>query len=445
MDNTDSTDRTGAPPEADVVVVGGGPGGAAAATLLSRAGWKTVLLERQAETGFRIGESLMPATYDTFERMGLLPKLRESRFPRKHSVQFFTKTGKASAPFYFHEIDPHERSVTWQVLRSEFDAMLLSHAREMGVDVRLNAPVKDVLFVDGRAVGVRVDDGTPSGATVRAKVVVDATGRRALLARKLGLLSDDPELRKATLFTHFEGAHRDTGIDEGATLVLHTRSENAWFWYIPLPDNRVSVGVVGAIEHLVTGRGSDPQRIFDEEVADCAPVAERIRRAKAVLPIQTMRDFSYRASRLAGDGWVLVGDAFGFLDPIYSSGVFLALKSGELAADAIDAALRDGDVSGERLGAFGPAFARGMEEMRKLVYAFYAKDFSFAKFLMRYPEHRKDITNLLVGNVFSESRNGLFTHMAQMCRLPDEAPLHTPDPPRRGKEGRVEGPAEVSI
>ncbi|HKV10874.1 MAG TPA: NAD(P)/FAD-dependent oxidoreductase [Thermoanaerobaculia bacterium] len=405
----------------DVIVIGGGPGGAAAATLTAQRGHRVLLLERSPEPQFKIGESLMPATYWTLERMGALAKMKESHFPKKYSVQFYNKAGKASHPFYFSETDPHESSQTWQVLRSEFDALLLETAAEQGVEVRRGAAVKDVLFDGDRAVGVKVDFGD-GDKDVAAKVVVDASGQAAILSKKLGLRVPDSELRKAAFFSHFEGALRDPGIDEGATLVIHNDDASAWFWYIPLPNNRVSVGVVGSPETLYAGRERDPQKIFDEQVAKTPALQPRIANACQAFPVRALREFSYRSSRIAGDGWVLVGDAFGFLDPIYSSGVFLALKSGELAADSINDALAANDLSGEKLGAHGPGFMSGMEAMRKLVYAFYEQDFSFAKFLAKHPEHRLDIVHLLVGNV-SVPTNGLFKDMAAMVRLPEEATL----------------------
>ena len=404
----------------DVITIGGGPGGAAASTLLAQRGYRVLLLERSHTPRFKIGESLMPATYGTLQRMGVLPLLKASHFPRKYSVQFFNRMGKASAPFYFMETDPHERSRTWQVLRSEFDAMLLDNAREHGVEVRRGAVVKDVLFEGERAVGVVVA-ADHSEHRLRCRVVVDASGQSALIAKKLGLRRPDPELKKASYFSHFQGALRDPGLDEGATLVLHTEEAKSWFWYIPLPDDRVSVGVVGSLDYLMAGRAADPQQVFDEEVERCPALKPRLANATQVFPVQAIRDFSYRSSRIAGDGWVLVGDAFGFLDPIYSSGVFLALKSGELAADSIHAALAEGDPSAARLGEHGPRFAAGMEAMRKLVYAFYEQDFSFAKFLARFPEQRLNIIHLLTGNVFVDT-DGLFAAMGQMVRLPLEAP-----------------------
>ncbi|HYN22048.1 MAG TPA: NAD(P)/FAD-dependent oxidoreductase, partial [Thermoanaerobaculia bacterium] len=342
----------------DVITIGGGPGGAAASTLLAQKGHRVLLLERSRTPRFKIGESLMPATYWTLERMGVLPRMRASHFPRKYSVQFFNKRGKASVPFYFSETDPSQSSQTWQVLRSEFDALLLDNAREQGVEIQRGALVKDVLFDGDRAVGVRVELHGEE-REIRCRVVVDASGQSALISKKLGLRLPDPELRKAAFFTHYQGALRDPGIDEGATLVIRTQEGNSWFWYIPLPDDRVSVGVVGSLDYLVTGRPADPQQVFEEEVDRCPALQPRLVNATQVFPVQATRDFSYRSSRIAGDGWVLVGDAFGFLDPIYSSGVLLALKSGELAADTIDAALADNDLSGARLGAHGPRFAAG--------------------------------------------------------------------------------------
>jgi flavin-dependent dehydrogenase len=406
----------------DVITIGGGPGGSAASTLLARQGYKVLLLERSRTPRFKIGESLMPATYWTLERMGVLPRLQESHFPKKYSVQFYNKKGKASVPFYFTETDPSQSSQTWQVLRSEFDALLLDNAREKGVEIQRGAIVKEVLFEGERAVGVRAELPEGGEKEIRCRVVVDASGQSAIIAKKLGLRQHDPELKKAAYFTHFQGALRDPGIDEGATLVIRTEEAKSWFWYIPLPDDRVSVGVVGGLDYLVNGRPADPQQVFEEEVERCPALQPRLANATQVFPVQATRDFSYRSTKIAGDGWVLVGDAFGFLDPIYSSGVLLALKSGELAADSVHAALAAGDPSAERLGAHGPRFVAGMEAMRKLVYAFYEQDFSFAKFLGRYPEHRLNIIHLLVGNV-EQPIDGLFDAMSWMVRFPEEVPL----------------------
>ena len=210
-----------------------------------------LLLEREESPSFKIGESLMPATYWTFKRLGLLEKLKASHFPKKYSVQFYSKSGKASAPFYFFENDPHEASVTWQVLRTEFDEMLLDNAQEKGVEVRRGTRVNEVSFDEDRAVGVQARDAEGNITDLAAKVIVDSTGQSALVSRKLKINIPEPELKKASLFTHFEDGIRDTGIDEGATLILHTENKDSWFWHIPLPYNRVSVGVVGGLDYLI--------------------------------------------------------------------------------------------------------------------------------------------------------------------------------------------------
>jgi flavin-dependent dehydrogenase len=402
----------------DVIVMGGGPAGSTVATLVAAAGRRVTLLERLPETGFKIGESLMPETYRTFARLDLLEQLYASSFPRKYSVQFYSKSGRASAPFYFQETDPGENSITWQVPRRDFDRLLLDNARRHGVELRQGATVREVLFDGERAVGVAADLPGEGRRELHAKVVVDATGQSAILGRRLGLREIDPLLKKAAIFSHFEGALRDPGIDEGATLVLHTERQESWFWYIPLPHDRVSVGVVGAVEYLVGGRGGDLQRIFEEEVARCPPLQPRLAGARRVMDFLALRDFSYKSRQIAGDGWVLVGDAFGFLDPIYSSGVLLAFSSGEFAADAILGALADGDLSGARLGAFGPRFIAGMDAMRVLVHTFYDPDFRFSKFIRRFPECRHDLIRVLRGDVFDHDFSRLFRALAETA-VPD--------------------------
>ena len=413
----------GTPDELDVVVAGGGPAGCTVATLVAQQGFRVALLERERAPAFKVGESLVPHTYDVFARLGLLDALRESRFQRKHSVQFFGASGRASAPFYFSETDPHERSTTWQVLRSDFDRMLLENAAAAGVAVRRGVQVREVLFDGEAAVGVRAREGDGPVADLRARVVVDATGRNALLARKLGIRVPEPALRKVSIFTHFRGAVRDRGRDEGATLILHTRDRASWFWFIPLAGDLASVGVVGDLEALLGGGGGGEraQARFEEEIRNCPALEERLRPARQVLPVKVEQDFSYCAERISGDGWVLVGDAFAFLDPIYSTGVVLALKSGELAADAICRCLDENDLSGAGLGRFADGFLAGVRSFRKLVYAFYDPHFGFAEFLRAHPECRQGVIDILSGNVFGSGVESIFEPMARMCRLPEDS------------------------
>ncbi len=410
------------PSDYDVVVAGGGPAGATVAALVAQLGHRVLLVEKAAQPEFRIGESLMPATFDVLHRLGVLDEMRRSHFPAKHSVQFFSGGGRASAPFYFTETDLGERAQTWQVLRSEFDPMLRRNAERCGATVEVGTQVRQVLFDDqGRATGVRLRrDGAER--QVSARVVVDATGQSTLIARKLGLRHEEPGLdRNVSFFTHYRRARRDSGRDEGATIIYQTSSRRAWLWFIPLPEDLASVGVVAPLTHLIDGRTADPQIVFEEELADCPALAERLAEAERVLPVTALRDFSYRSRSLSGDGWVLVGDAFGFLDPIYSTGVFLALTSGEMAADAIDAALRDDDLSAASLGRFEAEFTAGLDALKRLVRAYYDPDFHFGSFLRAYPHRRQDLVDMLVGRVFERSPAGLLADLdAHLADQPAE-------------------------
>lgn len=404
--------------EYDCIVIGGGPAGATCATVLADHGRRVLVLERARFPRHHVGESLMPQTYWTFKRLGLLDAMKASPFVRKRSVQFVSAGGKESAPFYFADRDPNEWSVTWQVKRDEFDQLMLQNARRHGAEVIEGARVRKVLFDGGRAVGVcAVLDGR--GRDLAARVVVDATGMSALLSRQLGLRHADEKLRNAAIYAHFRGGERDPGRNEGATIILHTAEREGWFWYIPLHDDVVSVGVVGPPSYLCTGRGDDPAATLDEEVAACQGVCRRLAKAARVGPAYVTADFSYRSRRIAGDGWVLIGDAFGFLDPVYSSGVMLAMRSGEWAADAIHDALAAGDVSGERLGRFGDRFAAGMSQIKQLVYAFYDPAFSVGRFVRDNPQFHDMLVRILIGDVFEESFAPMFDVMGRSIELPE--------------------------
>jgi flavin-dependent dehydrogenase len=248
---------------------------------------------------------------------------------------------------------------------------------------------------------------------VRARVVVDASGQNGLIANRLRLRVWDPILNKGAIWTYWRGAYRDTGKDEGATMVLQTPDKQGWFWYIPQHDNIVSVGVVGPFDYLFKGRGKDFEKIYDEEVERTPAVKKRIEGATRVTGHFATKDYSYRTTRASGDGWVLVGDAWGFLDPLYSSGVLLALKSGELAADAIAEGLKNGDTSEERLGKWAADFNVGVDRMRRLVCEYYA-GFSFGNFMRSHPEMRGTVTDLLIGDLFTDRVDQVWAPMEAM-------------------------------
>ena len=404
----------------DVIVIGGGPSGSAVSTLLAQKGLKVELFERDHFPRFHIGESLIPYTYHVLKRLGLLPKMKASHFTKKHSVQFVTEKGKLSEPFYFHDHEEEDWSQTWQVRRAEFDEMLLTNAKEQGVTVHEGARVLEVIFEGGRAVGVRVKPEGQPERIVKAKVVVDASGQSSLIIDKLGLRAWDPELKKAALWTYWKGAYRDEGKDEGATIVLQTKGKAGWFWYIPLHDDIVSVGVVASHEYLFQNRETkDLEALYFEEVERCPGLQPRIANATRCDIFRAQKEYSYRAKQAAGDGWVLVGDAFGFLDPLYSSGVLLALTSASMAADAIGEAIDAGDTGEAKLRVWEAEYVKGMERMRRLVVEFY-EGLNFGRLVRRNPDKKGLITDVLIGNLFNDNVDELWP-MIDALRAEDAA------------------------
>ncbi|HKG47438.1 MAG TPA: NAD(P)/FAD-dependent oxidoreductase [Pyrinomonadaceae bacterium] len=403
----------------DVIVMGGGPAGSSVAGILAREGRKVILFEKEIFPRHHIGESLMTDTYWTFRRLGVLEKLKASPFVRKYSVQFANAAGKESRPFYFFEAVHHESAVTWQITRAEFDHLLIDHAAEQGAVVHQGVLVKQVLFEGDRAVGVEVQMQDGTREKFFAKVVVDATGQQAMLSNKFRWRVRDPKLKKAVIYSYFKGAHREPDLNGGATLVLRTEpGSGGWFWYIPLENDITSVGIVADPDYLVKGRGQDLAKILQEEIDKCEPVRKRVAEGTRVDKIYSILDYSYRSKHNAGNGFIIIGDAYGFLDPIYSSGVLLALKMAELAADAIHDAFNHDDFSAARLGQYQAKLDRGIESMRKLVYAFYNDSFSFSGFLRKYPDERVHIINLLIGDVFREGVDSVYGPMSEFADIP---------------------------
>jgi flavin-dependent dehydrogenase len=387
--------------EFDAVVIGAGPAGSTTSALLAEQGHNVLLLERETFPRYHIGESLIPYTWFTLNRLGVVDWLRKSASPKKYSVQFVSITGNVSKPFYFFQTIKHECAQTWQVWRGEFDQMLLDNAVSKGVKLRQHVAVRDVLMEGSRVVGVRADtkNGT-KGEEIRAKVVVDATGRDSFLSRKFGWKDKDPDLNKIAVWSYFEGAKLDQGLDAGATTVAYV-PRKGWFWYIPLHSNIVSVGVVGEPSYLYRDT-RNPDEIFWREARDCRWIHEHISVGTQVEPVRVTGEYSYHSQKIGGDGFCLVGDAFAFLDPLFSTGVFLALKGGEMAADSIHAALVSGRVDAAHFDDYYARQRRAVMSFRQLVRAFYDLSFSFREFLVVYPHMNSLIVDTLVGNVFTD-------------------------------------------
>jgi flavin-dependent dehydrogenase len=405
--------------KADVIIIGAGPAGATAAALLAEKGRSVVVFEKEHLPRYHVGESLMPFCWFTLNRLGLVEEMTSQGFVEKQSVQFVTQDGRQSRPFYFFQHYDHPSSTTWQVERSVFDQMIVKKARANGAEVIEGAKVRDVLRNDsGAVVGVTVEIGGET-RDVLAPITIDATGRDALVQSKNRWRKRDPELKKVALWTYYKGAKRDPGLDAGATTVAYI-PEKGWFWYIPLRDDIVSVGIVGERDYLFRA-GNEPAGIFEREIAENVWIEDHLGGAEQFGEYWVTGEYSYRSEFCAADGLLLVGDAFAFLDPVFSSGVFLALKTGEMAADAADAALEAGDFSAAQFDGYGEKTCEGIEAMRKLVYAFYDEGFSFAELIKAHPDVRGALTDCLIGDL-SKDFGALFAAVGEFAELPPELP-----------------------
>lgn len=402
----------------DAIIIGGGPAGATSATLLAEKGHRVLLVEKETFPRYHVGESLMPFCWFTLNRLGVIDQMAEIGFTRKHSVQFASTDGKISAPFYFFQHFDHPAATTWQVERKDFDLMLLNNARSKGVEVRENTAALDFLKIDDRITGIRARTGDKEAFEATAPITLDCTGRDALYQRKHSTRNRDPKLNKISIWTLFKDAKRDLGLEEGATTIAYL-PEGGWFWNIPLRDGIVSSGIVAERDYLYRGDTRDPAEIFAREIENNTWVKEHLSVGEQFGQYWVTGEYSYRAEHCATDGLVLVGDAFAFLDPVFSSGVFLALKSGEMAADAAHAALENGDTSAAAFTHYGEELCGHIETMRRIVYAFYDKDFSFAKLIRKYPDLRPRLTDVLIGNVEGQDYTDLARAIAEFAELPE--------------------------
>jgi flavin-dependent dehydrogenase len=422
-----ATDPPGMNPttQHDVLVIGGGPAGATAAALLAEHGHSVLVLEREKFPRYHVGESLIPFTFHPLDRLGLIPAMRESAFVRKYSVQFVSTTGKASQPFYFfNRYDRDTVAQTWQVLRSEFDLLLLDNARARGAHVTEETTVTDLLRDGDRVVGARARDRAGVETGHLARITLDCTGKESFAAVRNGWRLRDPQLNKIAVWTYYEGALRELGIDAGATTVAFV-PEKGWFWYIPQHNDRVSVGIVAEPKYLTRDGVKDPARMFQREIGRNAWIERHLAPGRQFGPYYVTSEYSFHSRHCGTDGLLLVGDAFCFLDPVFSSGLMLALKSGVLAADAIHAGLVEGDLGADRFQGYADTLRQGIENMRKLVYAFYDPNFSFRALTDKYADLAGDVTDCLSGDV-NKDFSRLWAAIREFAEIPDDLPYGQP-------------------
>ncbi len=357
---------------ADVLVIGGGPGGSTAATMLARKGWQVVLLEREHFPRHHVGESLLPASIPVLEELGVLPAVQEAGYLPKWGATMVWGKNKTPWSWYFRETNqryPH----AYQVWRPHFDQLLLENSRAHGVEVRQGHQVVDVLFEAGRAVGLRyaAPDGTMRRA--RARFVVDASGQGALLGRTLQLRRWDPCFQNLAIYGYFSGAQRLPAPDE--TNIFIESYKHGWFWHIPLHTGWMSVGAVVDSRTGQEGiRRHGLERFWRHQMAQAPHTAQMLRQAQLVSGPEVVKDWSYISDQVVGDGYILVGDAACFVDPLFSSGVHLACMSGVLAAAYVTTALKDPSMQEAAGRVYQELYYKEYNHFRAMTQLFYASN-----------------------------------------------------------------------
>jgi flavin-dependent dehydrogenase len=333
--------------------------------------------------------------------------------------------GRSSQPFYFfNRYDRQTVAQTWQVLRSEFDQMLLDNAREKGAEVREGTTVNHLLMEGERVLGVETVDRSGGIHEFRAPITLDCSGKEAFSSTRRGWRISDPYLNKIAVWTYYEGSKREAGIDEGTTTVAYV-PDKGWFWHIPQHNDMISVGVVADGKYLTRGGVKDLRVIFERAVEENQWIKERLATGRCTGKYSITSEYSRHSRHCAGPGLLLLGDAFTFLDPIFSSGVMLALKSGVLAGDTIHKGLVTGNLDPGCFASYGVQLRRSVENMRKLVYAFYNPIFSFKEVITRYPDAADLITDCLSGDL-DKDFSQLWSWIGEFVALPEDLPYGEP-------------------
>lgn len=409
----------------DVIVIGAGPAGSSSAAILAEYGHRVLMVEREKFPRYHIGESLLPFTFQPLERLGLIDKMRASAFVKKYSVQFVSPSGKASQPFYFfNRYDRATVAQTWQVLRSEFDQMLLDNARTKGAVVKEETTVAELIREEQGIAGVRAQTKGGPVTEYRAPITLDCTGKEAFTAVRNQWRTKDPALNKIAVWTYYKGAQRDEGLDAGATTVAYV-PEKGWFWYIPQHNDMISVGVVAEGKYLTRGGVKAPEAIFKREIEENQWIKQHLACGTQTGSYYLTSEYTHHSKHCGMAGLLLVGDAFAFLDPVFSSGVMLALKSGVMAGEEVHQAIAERDFSPERFADYGRYMREGVENMRKLVYAFYDPKFSFRKLTNKYPDAVGSVTDCLSGDV-NKDFSRLWRQIEEFAPLPESLPLGGP-------------------
>jgi flavin-dependent dehydrogenase len=354
----------------DVAIIGGGPAGSTAATFLAREGFDVQVFEKERFPRFHVGESLLPYNNPLFEELGILEEIESAGFMVKHGAQFHIGDGSRSTKFRFREGSFTDHPTAFQVERSRFDSILLSHAEKSGATVRQETAVTQCKWdTEGCATLTVQSLRDDNYCTVSARFVIDASGITNFTGNRQKLREDHPELRKVAIFGHFEGVQMPAGEESGDIVIV--RLKDAWSWLIPLSEMKTSVGIV---YDKIALKGAVPADLFNASVVDHSALQERMAGAEIIGRLHTISDFSYTNRKLVSERLVRVGDAAAFLDPIFSSGVYLAMIGGKAGATAVADALRKNAVLTDKMRLYEKRCRANLETYRKMIERFYTPD-----------------------------------------------------------------------
>ena len=402
----------------DFAVAGGGPAGSSAAISLAQRGHSVVLFEREKFPRFHIGESLLSTVNDAFAALGVADEIESACFPAKWGARLYTHDGQSGRYVDFANAWDVKRPQTYQVCRAEFDRILLERARELGVDVREGFNVVTCDFMPDAAVINVASRSDGSSSCVRVRTLVDATGRGGLIARKFNLRTEEPRLANVSIFSHYSNVPRLEG-PRPDDIRLVARTDAGWFWLIPISKDLTSVGVVLPKTLYRSLADGSPEETFNRTISDTPIMAELMRNARREWPVRVEKDFSYSASAYAGDRWIMAGDAGSFLDPVFSTGVSIAMESGIEAAAELDRAMAKNDFSASSFTGFSRRQRKRFETFRRFVVGFYTPQFRDIFFNPEPPKLIfRSVVTILAGrwntNLWTRFLNQLFFAMVSL-------------------------------
>jgi FADH2 O2-dependent halogenase len=410
------------PAETTVAIVGGGPAGATLGAYLARAGVDHILFERERFPRHHIGESLVGTSNRVFQEIGFLPRLDASGFVEKRAAVWIPKSGRGAFEL---NVAPDPRwglDHTFHVDRARFDHLLLDYAAECGTPVHQETRVSEVLVDGDRVTGVVVErDGAPAH-TVRARFVIDASGRSTVLGSHFRLKDRDPLFDQYAIYSYFEDFDRGPASMTDHIHIHFLPTRRGWVWQIPISREITSVGVVTERDDFRKD-GRDRESYFLRHVQSQPELARRMVPARRIAEFRAEGDYSYSMRRLAGPGWLMIGDAARFVDPIFSSGVSVAVNSARLASQALLSVLNEGAVEADAFGRYEARVSSGIKIWYEFIKIYYKLQNLFTRYV-RVPEYREDLIQLLRGDVFDVGQIKVLDRLRDDIRAIERTPNH---------------------